>query len=257
MLRSERIGTSQLLTIDREGAGNALSLEVADGFMAALDALEGDTTIRSVIITGAGDRFFCTGGDVKRYRALTTPEELERVIGRTRAVLERLEMLPLPVIAAVNGYALGGGMELVLASDIRLAARHATFALPQVRLGIITGWNGIERLVRDIGFSRALRMVTTGERISAGDAVRLGIVNEEIRNEPVIDAALALANSLVATAPLAVAAAKRVAHAAARLPLAEAKTLGDLTFAELWFTGDHREAEAAFAEKREPVFRGE
>lgn len=257
MLRSERVGGTQVLTIDREDAGNALSLEVADGFMAALDALHGDAGVRSVILTGAGDKFFCTGGDVKRYRALTTPAELERVIGRTRSVLERLEALSLPVIAAVNGYALGGGMELVLASDIRLAAGHATFALPQVRLGITTGWNGIERLVRDIGLSRALRMVTTGERISAGDAVRLGIVNEDVAGRPVLDAALELAETLAETAPLAVAAAKRVAHAAARLPLDEAKKYGDKVFAELWFTRDHREAEAAFAEKRAPLFRGE
>lgn len=257
MLRSERVGTAQVLTIDREDAGNALSLEVADGFMAALDALDGDGNVRSVIVTGAGDKFFCTGGDVKRYRALTTPEELERVIGRTRGVLERLETLGLPVITAVNGYALGGGMELVLASDIRLAASHATFALPQVRLGITTGWNGIERLVRDIGFSRALRMVTTGERVSAGDAVRLGIVNDEITGKPVLQAALELAETLTGTAPLAVAAAKRVAHAAARLPIEDAKKIGDEMFANLWFTNDHREAEAAFAEKRKPAFRGE
>lgn len=257
MLQSRRVGTAQVLTIDREDAGNALSLEVADAFIAALDDLAGASGVRSVIITGAGDRFFCTGGDVKRYRALTTPRELERVIGRTRAVLERLETLQLPVITAVNGYALGGGVELVLASDIRLAAAHATFALPQVRLGITTGWNGVERLVRDIGFSRALRMVTTGERISAGDAVRLGIVNEEIAGRPVLEAALELSESLAEAAPLAVAAAKRVAHAAARLPLDEAKKLGDEVFAELWFTTDHREAEAAFAEKRKPVFRGE
>jgi enoyl-CoA hydratase/carnithine racemase len=257
MLRSERVGTAQVLTIDREDAGNALSREVADGFIAALDALDGDAGARSVIVTGAGDKFFCTGGDVKRYRALTTPEELEQVIGRTRAVLERLETLALPVITAVNGYALGGGMELVLASDIRLAAGHATFALPQVRLGITTGWNGIERLVRDIGFSRALRLVTTGERISAADAVRLGIVNEDVGERPVLDAALELADSLSATAPLAVAAAKRVAHAAARLPFDDAKRYGDGVFAEMWFTQDHREAEAAFAEKRKPEFKGE
>jgi len=256
MLRSERVGSAQVLTIDREDAGNALSLEVADGFMVALDSLEADESVRSIVITGAGSKFFCTGGDVKRYRALTTPEELERVIGRTRAVLERLESHPLPIITAVNGYALGGGMELVLASDIRLAAPHASFALPQVRLGITTGWNGIERLVRDIGFSRTMRLVTTGERISAGDAVVLGIVNEEIVGRTVLDAALELAESLSATAPLAVAAAKRVAHATARLPLEEAKKIGDRIFADLWFTLDHREAEAAFAEKRKPVFRG-
>ena len=257
MLRSERVGAAQLLTIDRQDAGNALSVEVADGFMAALDLAEKEPDIRAIVVTGAGEKFFCTGGDVKRYRALTTPEGLERVIGRTRAVLERLESLPLPVIAAVNGYALGGGVELLLASDIRLAASGATFALPQVRLGITTGWNGIERLVRDIGFARALRLVTTGERIDAAEAMRIGIVNDVITGRPVLEAALAMAEMLTATAPLAVAAAKRVAHAAARLPLDEAKRIGDAAFAELWFTRDHREAEAAFAEKRTPTFRGE
>ena len=255
-LRAERIGAAEVLTIDRPAAGNAMNAGLADAFEAALDRLEGDTDLRAVIVTGAGDKFFCAGGDLKQYRDLTTRAELDAVFIRTRRMLDRFEALPVPVIAAINGYALGGGGELMLATDIRLAASHAKIGFPQVRLGIITGWHGIERLVRSVGYPVAMRLAATGEPVTAAEAARIGLINEAVEDRPVLDAALEIVEGLAKAAPLALAATKRIVRAAYDLPPAEARRRSIETFADLWFSADHREAEAAFAEKRPPVFLG-
>ena len=256
VVKQARRGSALVLTIDRPEAGNSLSAEVSQAFLDIFDEIEGDTALRAVIVTGAGDRFFCTGGDVKRYAELETEDELREIMRLARAVFRRFEALHVPVIAAVNGYAIGGGMELLLASDLRVAAPTAQISSPQVRLGIITGWAGYERLVRDIGFARAMQVVTTGERFSAEEAYRLGIVNAVAPDADVVGAAMRFVESFEKAGPLALAAAKQVIHKAAKGPLEEAEQLAADSFVDLWFTEDHREAEAAFAEKRDPKFRG-
>ena len=256
VIKQERRGSALILTIDRPEAGNSLSADVFESFIDILDRSEGDTSLRAVIITGAGDRFFCTGGDVKRYALLETRDELREVMSLARSAFNRFESFPAPIIAAINGYAIGGGFEMLLATDLRIAAPTAKISMPQVRLGIISGWEGYERLVRDIGFTRAMQVATTGERYSAEEALRLGIINAIAEDGDVVGAAMKFVAEIEKAGPLALAVAKAVIHKSAKGPPDEAETLAIERYVDLWFTEDHREAEAAFAEKRAPAFKG-
>jgi enoyl-CoA hydratase/carnithine racemase len=256
VLRVERRAAAALLTIDRPHAGNSISAEVTAALDAAVTSLEQDGDLAAVIITGAGDRFFSSGGDIKQYRDLVTREQLDNAFERPRLLLDRLEALPVPVIAAVNGIALGGGAELMLACDIRIAAPGASIGFPYVRVGLIPGWHGAERLVRTCGYANAMHLLTTGEPVDAVEALRLGLINRISDGAAVVDAALAIADKLAEVAPLSLAATKRVLLGARHLPRDQARQLAEKEFADLWMSEDHREAEAAFAEKREPVFKG-
>lgn len=257
VLTSERRGAAQLITITREHAGNSISREVTEAFEQAIAPLEDDATLRALIVTGSGDRYFCSGGDIKQYRDLRTREQLDKAFARPRKLLDHLEALPVPVIAAVNGYALGGGAELMLACDIRLAAPAAKIGFPYVKLSLIPGWHGIERLARSCGYGVAMHLLTSGEPVSATEAKRLGLINEVITDGPVLDAALAFAARLETAAPLSLAASKRVLRSAVSHSREAARQFAEKTFADLWMSSDHREAEAAFAEKRKPKFKGE
>lgn len=256
MLKRERHGGTELLVIEREHRGNAMSSELSTAFAETLTDLEGDGGLRAVVITGAGDKFFCAGGDIKAYGAIQDREALDETFDRTRAVLDTIEALPVPVIAAVNGYALGGGGELLLACDLRLAAPHARIGFPQSRLGIIPAWHGIERLIRDCGPRLAMRLAMTGEQLDPEAAKAFGLIDEIVDGRPVLDAALEQAAAFDTVAPLALAAVKRIGRTAAAEGLEAARRVSREETARLWFTADHREAEAAFAEKRPPKFRG-
>ncbi|WPB84654.1 enoyl-CoA hydratase/isomerase family protein [Sediminicoccus rosea] len=251
-LREERAGRALLLTLDRPAAGNALDEATILALRARLDHAARDETLNCVILCGTG-RFFCAGGDLKAYRALENAAALERVFGAARALLDAIEAHPLPVIAAIDGYALGGGAELALACDLRVAGAGAVLGFPQLRLGIIPGWDGTERLAARVGRGTAMRLLLTGERLTAEAAQAMGLV--ELVAENAREAALRLAADLEAAAPLAIRGAKQ-ALSTLELPRAEARNLAAGVFARLWFTEDHREAERAFAEKREAVFHG-
>ena len=244
--REERLGGALLLSLDRPSAGNALDEATILGLRARLERAGQDDSLRCIIVAGTG-RFFCAGGDLKAYRSLTSPDALERVFGAARELLDAIEAHPLPVIAAVDGFALGGGAELALACDLRVAGAGAVIGFPQLRLGIIPGWDGTRRLAALAGRGTAMRLLLTGERLSAEAAQAAGLV--EIVAENARDAALALAAGLDGAAPLAIRGAKQALRGGCRKLAAE-------VFARLWFTEDHREAERAFAEKREAVFRG-
>jgi len=248
---AERAGVL-VLTIDRERAGNSISRDTAQAMRDALDGTAGRTDLRGIVVTGAGDRFFCTGGDLKAYRAISSPEELAETFGVVRGLLDDIESHSLPVIAAINGYALGGGAELALACDLRFAAMDAKIGLPQARLGIIPGWNGAERLMHVVGYARAMRMLLSCEQLSAEEALNQGLVDAVARNEDVVDHAVGFLADMPA-APLAVSATKRVLRAAAR---GEGRSAGEALLEDLWFSEDHRAAEQAFAEKRAAVFKG-
>ena len=252
----ERRGGAALLTIDRPHAGNSISAEVTTALDEAITALEEDPELVAIVITGAGDKFFSSGGDIKQYRELVTREQLQSAFERPRRLLDRLEALPVPVIAAVNGIALGGGAELMLACDMRLAASTATIGFPYVRLGLIPGWHGAERLARTCGYANAMHLLTTGESVDAQEAHRLGLINRICGDRPVVDAAVALVEELARAAPLSLAASKRVLLSAYRIPCDQARRLAEDDFADLWMSEDHREAEAAFAAKRRPKFKG-
>ena len=256
VLRVERRGAAALLTIERPHAGNSISAEVTTALDEVLSDLEGEPELVAIVITGAGDKFFSSGGDIKQYRELVTREQLQRAFERPRRLLDRLEALPVPVIAAVNGIAMGGGAELMLACDMRLAAPTATIGFPYVRLGLIPGWHGTERLIRHCGYTNAMHLLLTGDAVDAEEARRLGLINRICDDVQVVDAALALVEKLARAAPLSLAATKRVLLGACRLPRDEARRLAEGEFADLWMSDDHREAEAAFAAKRRPGFKG-
>ncbi|MDF3060019.1 MAG: short chain enoyl-CoA hydratase [Microvirga sp.] len=254
VLLVERKDGAAILTLNRPAAGNSVNAELSAALDEALPRLASDKSLRVLIVQGAGGRFFCTGGDIKEYRGLTDPQDVERIFGRTRRVLDLIEDFPVPTIAAVEGHALGGGAEIVLACDLALAGDTARFGLPQVRLGIVPGWNGIERLVRRCGRPAALRMVAGGEPVDAEGARRLGLIQEVVPAGQALDAALALAASFSKAAPLALRQAKRLVAAADAARSDASRAQAAAAFVELWFSADHREAEAAFAEKRPPVF---
>jgi enoyl-CoA hydratase/carnithine racemase len=256
VLSVERRGAAALLTIERPHAGNSISAEVTTALDTALSALESERELAAIVITGAGDKFFSAGGDIKQYRELVTREQLQRAFERPRRLLDRLEALPVPVIAAVNGIAMGGGAELMLACDMRLAAPTATIGFPYVRLGLIPGWHGTERLARTCGYANAMHLLATGDPVDAEEARRLGLINRVCDDMPVVDAALALVEKLARAAPLSLAATKRVLLGAFQLPREQARRLAEAEFTDLWMSGDHREAEAAFAVKRRPEFKG-
>jgi len=256
ILHVERRGAAVLLTIDRPHAGNSISSEVTSAIDSAVAAIEREDGVAGIVITGDGDKFFSSGGDIKQYRELATREQLARAFERPRSLLDRLERLPIPVIAAVNGIAFGGGAELMLACDLRLAAPGARIGFPYVRLGLIPGWHGVERLVRACGSSHAMYLLATGDPVSAEEALRLGLVHRVCDDIPVLDAALELVAGFAEAAPLSFAATKRVLRGADELPRDAARALAEQAFADLWMSEDHREAEAAFAHKRRPVFKG-
>lgn len=258
IVRRERLGQALVLTIDREEAGNALSAETAAAIGDAIEPLTcgSDDRTRCVILTGAGRKFFCAGGDIKRYRTLRTAADLESVFSGPRRLMSALEDLPVPVIVAVNGYALGGGAELMLAGDLRIAEDSAQIGFPQTRLNIIPGWHGIQRLARDIGHARAMKLLLTGERLSAEAALELGLIHAVVASGKGLETALEWAESLEACGPLALGGAKRVLHSVSRQPDQDSRAIADEVLSELWLSEDHREAEAAFEEKRQPVFKG-
>ncbi|MDB5592032.1 enoyl-CoA hydratase/isomerase family protein [Enterovirga sp.] len=243
---------SLLLTINRPEAGNSLALSTAEALRAALAAARGRTDLRGIVITGAGGKFFCTGGDLKAYRAIATPAELAHTFGTVRSLLRDIEQHPLLVIAAIDGYALGGGAELALACDLRIAAPSARFGFPQAKLGIIPGWNGTERLVRIVGPGRATRLLLDGTGLTAEQALAMGLIDIVTGGTDAAEQALDYLAGLEA-APLAARAVKEAVRASQ--PALDADATAAI-FERLWFTEDHREAERAFAEKRTPTFTG-
>ena len=260
LVLSERHGAALILRLNRPDSGNAISREVALALAEHLRACESDAALRTLIVTGAGSRYFCTGGDVKAYAKLASPEELDRVFNLMREVCDSIERLPCPVVAAINGYAVGGGAELALACDLRIAEADVQIGFPQSRLGIMPGWDGTERLLRTVGRSASASLLYSGKRVSAAEAREIGLVDEIVPNGSAVTRALALAATFAGVAPLSLGAIKEglreAGNAATATSGKEARTRARETFARLWFTEDHKEAERAFAEKRAPRFVG-
>ena len=257
---AERHGACLVLRLNRPEAGNAISREVAEALGAHLRACTGAAMPKALVITGTGARYFCTGGDVKAYARLRSAEDLDTVFGLMREVCDALERLPCPVIAAINGFAIGGGAELALACDMRFAEASAQIGFPQSRLGVLPGWDGMQRLLDTVGRAAATRLLFTGKRVSAQEARELGLVDEVVPDGTVLRRALEMADTCAEVAPLAIGAIKLALKDAARAgtpqAVAETRVRTRESFARLWFTEDHAEAERAFAEKREPKFTG-
>ena len=240
-----------IITIKRLEALNALDADIIGELSGLLDAIA-KSEIRCLIVTGHGEKSFVAGADVGEMVELS-PAGAARLCQNGNAVMFKLETMPVPVIAAVNGFALGGGFELALSCDIRLASENASFAFPEVSLGIIPGYGGIQRIARTIGLGAARELVFTARRIKADEALRLGLVDMVCSHSDLRAAAWELAERITANAPLAVRAAKRVLNKTIGMSLFDADLAECADFASCFGTKDQKEAMRAFVEKRKPA----
>jgi enoyl-CoA hydratase len=250
-------GPARIVTVNRPAVLNALSEAVVAELTEAARQARADAAsggVRGLIVTGAG-KAFVAGADIA---AMAEMSELQaREFARQgHALGELLASLPLPVIAAVNGFALGGGCEVALACDFIYAAEAAKFGQPEVKLGVIPGFGGTQRLLRRVGLARALELCMSGAMIDAAEALRIGLVNRVVAADSLLPAAVATIEAIAQTGPQAVATAKSVLHRGAELPLAEANALEVDGFARLFTTADQREGMAAFLGKRRAAFTG-
>jgi enoyl-CoA hydratase len=242
-----------LVTLDRPEALNALSFDLLDALADALEALDRDPACRAVVITGAGSRAFAAGADIRELASQTYATLRE---GRRFAAWDRLAAIGLPLIAAVRGLALGGGCELAMTCDIIVAAEDASFGQPEIRLGVMPGAGGTQRLTRAIGKARAMELILTGDAIDARTAAQLGLVSRVVPADATVDAALELAARIAALPPLAVRAAKAAVLAAYDHDLAGGVAHEREAFFRLFDTEDQAEGMAAFIQKRPPTWSG-
>jgi len=256
ILTMELDGPIAILTLNRPAVLNALNANLLAMLEEALDAFTGDPTLRAVILTGAGDRAFAAGADIGELAALGGAVAGEHKARTGQRVTQLIESLPVPVIAAVNGFALGGGCELAMACDFRIASENAKFGQPEVSLGVPPGYGGTQRTSRLLGAGMALFMCLTGEMIDAAEALRIGLVQRVVPAAELRAEALRIAKGIATRAPLAVAATKRAIREGAALPLAAGLALEALHFGTMVGTADFREGTRAFLDKRKPVFEG-
>lgn len=245
-----------LLTINRPKARNALNWEAQRLFADKVALVAADATSRVLVITGAGEKAFASGGDMKELLMHPDREDAMRLSRTMGDALARLTMLNIPVIAALNGDAVGGGCEILTACDLRVAAEDARFRFAQVQVGVTTGWGGSARLIHLIGAARAMELMLTGSQFEADDALAMGLIHRLAKRDEVLDSALRWAKELTMLPRDALASIKRLSWAAADMTLAEAYHLERQLFADLWPSQDHLEALAAFNEKRRPRFGG-
>lgn len=253
-LTREWVPATALLTFDRPGALNAVDAVMLDDLERALQVLEADRDGRVVVLTGSG-RAFVGGGDIAHMAAID-PDEGERFVYRGQALLRRLERLPQVTIAAINGYALGGGFEIALACDLRVAADSAEVGLPEVSVGVIPGWGGTQRLARLAGRGIAKDLIFTGRRVGAGEALALGLVNRVVAPAGLLDACRELAAAIARNSALAVRQAKKAIDEGADLGLDQGLSVE----AEAWLvnfcSADRVEGLRAFLERRPARYRG-
>jgi enoyl-CoA hydratase len=243
------------VTVNRPDKLNALNEEVVGGLAETFEKCRADRAVRAVILTGAGDRAFIAGADIS-FLAACDPKAARDAALRGQALTLAMEGLGKPVLAAINGYALGGGCELALACTLRVAAEGAKLGQPEVKLGIIAGYGGTQRLPRLVGKGKALELLLTGEPIDAAEALRIGLVNRVVKREALIDETRALAGKIMAAGPLAVQFTLESVHRGVGASLEEALGLEANLFGLCFSTQDMKEGTAAFLAKRPPNFTG-
>src|SRR5262245_46109325 len=251
----DRDGAVSILTINRPKVLNALNGPTLDELATAIDESRRDDSVRVIVLTGSGDRAFVAGADINEL-AVQTPVGGREHARKGQALFDRIERLGKPVIAAVNGFALGGGCELAMACTIRLAADSAKFGQPEINLGLIPGYAGSQRLPRLVGRGRALELLLTGNPIAADEAFRIGLVNRVVPAAQLLTEAKSLAQLLAGKAPVA---SRYILDAVAGgldMSFADAQTYEATLFGLVASTEDMREGTRAFLEKRKPVFTG-
>jgi enoyl-CoA hydratase len=242
-----------LVTLDRPEALNALSFDLLDALVVTLETLDRGGRCRAVVITGSGERAFAAGADIRELAPQTTASLTS---GGRFGAWDRIAAVGLPLIAAVRGFALGGGCELAMACDMIVAAEDAQFGQPEIRIGVMPGAGGTQRLTRAIGKARAMEVILTGRPMTAREAAEAGLVTAVVPAAATVDAALELAARIAAMPPLAVRAAKAAVLDASDRPLADGLARERASFFALFDTDDQAEGMAAFTEKRPPVWSG-
>lgn len=247
-------GHVALLTFNRPEKMNALNQEVRRALFAALFDLRDDDNVRVVVLTGAGDKAFIAGADIGEFKD-AKPVDQYRAMQRGN-IYSAMEEFPKPIIAMINGYCLGGGCELSMACDIRVASSRAKLGQPEINLGIIPGGGGTQRLPRLVGEGQAMRLIMTGEIISAAEAADIGLLEKVFEPEDLRDATLEMARTIAARSPIALQAAKESILAARRMPMDEGLKFERAWFGLLFSTADKDEGVDAFLSKRQAEFKG-
>jgi len=255
LLKVETEDGIRILTVHRPDKLNALNAEVMAALEAALDAVRGDDSVGAVIVTGSGEKAFIAGADIGELSKLSPLEGREHA-RRGQAIVGKLETLGKPVIAAVNGYALGGGCELALACTIRIASENARFGQPEVKLGIIPGYGGSQRLARVVGEGRAMQLCLTAEQIDAAEAHRIGLVNKVVPVGQALAAAREMAKAINANGPVACRYVLEAVRRGLEMPLSEGLVFEATLFGLCAATSDMKEGMGAFLEKRPARFTG-
>lgn len=250
----ERRGRIALITINRPDKLNALNIKTREELADALAELRNDDEIRVVVLTGAGEKAFVAGADINEFAGRTAVQQ--RAVMKAKSIFTAAEDFPKPLIAMINGFCLGGGCELALSCDLRIAGEKARFGQPEINLGIIPGGGGTQRLTRLIGEGKAMQMILTGEMITAQEAHRLGLVNEVYPPEELEAKTMELASKIAEKSPVALAMAKTAVKAAARTTLREGLDQEIDLFALCFSSEDKEEGVRAFLEKRKPDFKG-
>jgi enoyl-CoA hydratase len=254
-LKVEKRDGVALVTVHRPEKLNALDDKTIGELGAAFEDLAADASVRGVIVTGAGGKAFVAGADIAELAGESPVEGRDRAL-RGQRVFDRIAGLGKPVIAAVNGFALGGGCELAMACHVRVASENARLGTPEVKLGLMCGYAGTQRLPRLVGKGRALEMLLTGEMIDAGEALRVGLVNHVYPQETLLAEAEALLRKMLANGPLSLRLTLDAVNAGLEMPFGEAEEHEATLFGLLCATEDMKEGTKAFLEKRPPQFKG-
>jgi enoyl-CoA hydratase len=251
----DRDGAVAILTVNRPKVLNALNTQTLDELRRAILELKHDDAVRAVILTGSGEKSFVAGADINELAVQSPTGGREHAI-TGQHVLDLIEQMGKPVIAAINGYALGGGCELAMACTIRIAADTAKLGQPEINLGIIPGYAGTQRLARIVGKGRALELLLTGEMVDAQEALRIGLVNRVVAREKLLDEAEGLLRKMLANGPVSLRFTLEAVNAGLEMPFAEAQYLEATLFGLICTTEDMKEGTRAFLEKRPAKFLG-
>ncbi|HEX9730423.1 MAG TPA: enoyl-CoA hydratase-related protein [Thermoanaerobaculia bacterium] len=250
----EREGRVAILTVNRPDKLNALNQQVRDEALAHLAAIESDDGVGVVVITGAGEKSFIAGADIKEFEGRSPLDQREAM--RFPRVFDAMATFPKPVIAMINGFCLGGGCELAMSCDLRIASDRARLGQPEINLGIIPGGGGTQRLPRLVGLGQAMKIVLTGDMVSAEEALRIGLVDEVVPHEELRARTLELAAKIAAKSPLTLRVAKEAVRASQRLAIEEGILYERDLFCLCFSTEDKQEGVAAFLEKRQAQWKG-